>query len=132
MHQLLLIAVGGSLGAIARYGLSTIIYNNINTLFPWGTLIVNLTGCFFIGVFIELFETTIIPVQWRSFITIGFLSAYTTFSTYSLETINLLREGEIGLAVSNIFWSNFIGITLVLIGIYFSRLIISFFLRINT
>lgn len=127
MRQLLLIAVGGSLGAIARYGLSTIIYNNTNTLFPWGTLIVNLTGCLFIGMFIEFFETTIIHAEWRSFITIGFLGAYTTFSTFSLETVNLLREGEIGLAVANIFWSNFIGITLVIIGIYFSRLLIKFF-----
>jgi CrcB protein len=127
MQQVLLIAVGGSLGAIARYGLSTFVYHVSNGTFPWGTLLINLTGCFLIGVFVEFFDTAIIPSEWRSFVTIGFIGAYTTFSTYSLETVSLLREGEFRLASMNIIASNLLGIALVVIGIYFSRSVLKLF-----
>ena len=127
MQQVLLIAVGGSLGAVARYGLSTFVYHTTNEVFPWGTLVVNLTGCFLIGAFVELFDTAIIPSEWRSFISIGFIGAYTTFSTYSLETLNLLREGELRLASVNILASNLLGIVLVVLGIYSSRVLIKCF-----
>lgn len=63
MQQVLLIAVGGSLGAVARYGLSTFVYHTTSETFPWGTLVVNLTGSFLIGVVIELFDTAIIPTE---------------------------------------------------------------------
>jgi CrcB protein len=127
MQQILLIAVGGSLGAIARYGLSIFIYHTTSDIFPWGTLTVNITGSFLIGVFIELFDTTIIPTEWRSFITIGFLGAYTTFSTYTLETINLFRDGELRLAAVNVLANNIISIVLVVAGIYSSRLALKLF-----
>jgi len=127
MQQVLLIAFGGSLGAVARYGLSTFVYHSTSETFPWGTLVVNLTGSFLIGVFIELFDTAIIPTEWRSFITIGFLGAYTTFSTYTLETVNLLRDGELKLATFNVLASNLIGIIFVALGIYSSRLLLKLF-----
>lgn len=127
MQQVLLIALGGSLGAVARYGLSTLVYHQTNEIFPWGTLVVNLTGCFLIGILVELFDTAIIASQWRSFITIGFIGAYTTFSTFSFETLNLLRDGEIRLASFNIIANNILGIVLVLVGIYSSRVIIKLF-----
>jgi CrcB protein len=127
MQQVLLIAVGGSLGAVARYGLSTFVYHTTSETFPWGTLVVNLTGSFLIGVVIELFDTAIIPTEWRSLITIGFLGAYTTFSTYTLETVNLLRDGELRLATLNIVASNLIGILFVVLGIYSSRLLLKLF-----
>lgn len=127
MQQVLLIAVGGSLGAVARYGLSSFVYHTTSETFPWGTLVVNLTGSFVIGVVIELFDTAIIPTEWRSFITIGFLGAYTTFSTYTLETVNLLRDGELRLATFNIVASNLVGIIFVVLGIYSSRLLLKLF-----
>jgi CrcB protein len=127
MQQVLLIAIGGSLGAVARYGLSTFVYHTTRETFPWGTFVVNLTGSFLIGVLIELFDSAIIPSEWRSFITIGFLGAYTTFSTYTLETVNLLRDGELKLAAFNIFASNLIGIAFVVLGIYSSRLLLKLF-----
>lgn len=127
MQQILLIAIGGSLGAVARYGLSTFIYHTTNDIFPWGTFVINLTGSFLIGVFIELFDTTIIPSEWRSFITIGFLGAYTTFSTYTLETVNLFRDGEFRLAAINVLTNNLICIVLVVAGIYSSRLALKLF-----
>lgn len=127
MQQILFIAVGGSLGAVARYGLSTFVYHSTGETFPWGTLVVNLTGSFVIGVVIELFDTAIIPTEWRSFITIGFLGAYTTFSTYTLETVNLLRDGELKLATFNIVASNLMGVLFVVLGIYSFRFLLKLF-----
>jgi CrcB protein len=127
MQQLLLIAVGGSLGAIARYGISTYVLGMVNDVFPWGTLLVNGTGAFLIGVFVELFDAAIVPPPLRSFIAIGFLGAYTTFSTFSLETINLFRDGEIRLAAMNVLASNILSIALVAAGIYASRTLVRLF-----
>jgi CrcB protein len=127
VQQVFLIAVGGSLGAIARYGLSTFVYHTTSATFPWGTLVINLTGSFAIGLVIELFDTAIIPTEWRSLITIGFLGAYTTFSTYTLETVNLLRDGELKLAVFNVVASNLVGILFVVLGIYSSRFLLKMF-----
>ena len=124
MQQVLLIAAGGSLGAVARYGVSTFVYHTTGETFPWGTFIVNLTGSFLIGFYIDLFDTTLIPTAWRSFITIGFLGAYTTFSTYTLETVNLIRDGELRLAVANIVVSNVACILFVVLGMYSSRILL--------
>jgi len=127
MQQILLIALGGSLGAVARYGLSTMVYQATSAAFPWGTLAVNLTGSFLIGVSVELFEAALVPAAWRSFLAIGFLGAYTTFSTYSVETVSLLRDGELRLAAFNVIGSNLAGLLLVALGIYCSRLFLKLF-----
>ncbi|MEW6511358.1 MAG: fluoride efflux transporter CrcB [Bacteroidota bacterium] len=124
MQQILLIAAGGSLGAVARYGVSTFVYHATRGTFPWGTLVVNVTGSFIIGVLIELFDTAVIPSGWRSFITIGFLGAYTTFSTFTLETVNLIRDGELQLAAVNVLASNLVGLLFVVLGIYSSRFLL--------
>jgi len=118
MQNVFLIALGGSLGAVARYGLATWIYQQTGTSFPWGTFIINVTGSLAIGFLAELFETTLAPAGWRSFLTIGFLGAYTTFSTFSLESFNLLREGELRLAAGNILMSTLAGLAAVVLGIY--------------
>jgi CrcB protein len=127
MQQLTLIAVGGSLGALARYGLSTFVYQLAGEIFPWGTLVVNLSGSYLIGVFIELFDTAVFPPAWRSLITIGFLGAYTTFSTYTLETVNLIRDGELRLATVNVLAGNIAGIFLVFLGISSARFVLRLF-----
>jgi len=123
MKHILYIAIGGMLGALSRYFLSKFITQNVNDIFPWGTFVINVTGCFFIGLFYIAFDRIITGPDLRSFLTIGFLGAYTTFSTYSLETINLLREGEIRLGLLNIFLNNFVGLILVIGGIYTARII---------
>ena len=123
MQNVLLIALGGSLGAVARYGLATWIHGQTGTSFPWGTLIINLTGSFAIGFLAELFETSLASAEWRSFLTIGFLGAYTTFSTFSLESFHLLRGGEIRLAAANILLSVVVGLIAVVLGIYGFRLL---------
>ena len=121
MQQVLLVALGGSLGAIARYGVSTAVYRLTDPSFPWGTLAVNLIGSFVIGVLAELFDIVLIPAGWRLMLAIGFLGAFTTFSTFSLETVNLLRDGEMGLALTNVVVSNVFGIALVLAGVLSTR-----------
>jgi CrcB protein len=117
------IAIGGSIGAVSRYYLSKAIANLISSLFPWGTLVINLTGSLLIGFFYNVFDKTIIPVEMRSFITIGFLGAFTTFSTFALENLNLLRDGEIKFAFINIIASNFFGILFALLGFYIAEII---------
>jgi CrcB protein len=124
MQHLLLIAVGGMLGALSRYALSKWIYQAVNDLFPWGTLAINLSGSLLIGIFFELFDQSVIPSDLRSLITIGFLGAYTTFSTYSLETVNLLREGEIRLCLTNVVLSNVLGLMLVIMGMQATRILL--------
>jgi CrcB protein len=116
IRQISLVAAGGALGALARFGLSTLVLAHASTVFPWGTLFVNWSGSFCIGVIAALFDLALIPPEWRGFITIGFLGAYTTFSTYSLETVNLLRDGEWRLATVYVVGSNVVGIGLVLLG----------------
>lgn len=127
MQHLILIALGGMTGALARYGLSRFVQLSVNQIFPWGTLFVNLSGSLAIGLFYELFDRAVIPSDLRSLITIGFLGAYTTFSTYSLETINLLREGEIRLCLINVILSNVLGLVLVVLGMYAAKLMLKSF-----
>lgn len=119
MHYALygVIALGGALGALGRYGLSTWIANRGNSLFPWGTFVVNILGCFLLGVFYVLgTEKLLIHPQLRSMITVGFLGAFTTFSTYSVETINLLRNGEIKTALLYVVGSVGIGLLAAWVG----------------
>jgi len=127
VKQIILIAAGGSLGAIARYGVSNFVHASMNESFPWGTLAVNVTGSFLIGVLVETFDASLFPVEWRSFLAIGFLGAYTTFSTYTLESVNLLRDGEFRMAAANILAGNISGLVAVVLGIYCSRFVTKIF-----
>lgn len=124
MKHILYIAAGGALGALTRYGVSKFVNQFTGGAFPWGTLVVNFTGLFIIGFLFELFERTVVPSEIRSFLTIGFLGALTTFSTYGIETLNLLRDGEYGLGLMNVVLSNVAGIGLVVVGIIVARLVV--------
>lgn len=122
MLNLFLIAFGGSLGALARYGLSGLVGKIFFNGFPYGTLAVNLIGSFFIGFLFGLSEKLLLHKNLNFFLAIGFLGAFTTFSTFSLETFNLFKNGELKLAFANIFVSHFLGILLVFSGIFLSKL----------
>ncbi|MCF7929583.1 MAG: fluoride efflux transporter CrcB [Spirochaetales bacterium] len=118
------IALGGGLGALSRYYLSKVMMNFFNTIYPIGTLTVNLLGAVLIGFFYGMLEKTIIPEELRIMISIGFLGAFTTFSTFALENINLFRDGEVKLALINILITNVVGILFVLVGILCAGLVI--------
>jgi CrcB protein len=95
------IAVAGALGALARYGLEGVVSNRWPGAFPWGTFVVNVTGAFALGLlFVLLSERVTIDASVRSALTIGFLGAYTTFSTLSFETYRLFEDGADWLALA--------------------------------
>jgi CrcB protein len=103
MTNYLLVFVGGGLGAAARYGLQGIVYRFAKTPFPYGTLVVNVTGCLLIGFLMTAFEERfLVNPAVRVFLTIGILGGFTTFSSFSFETIALLRDGEIFLGAMNV------------------------------
>ena len=115
------IGLGGIIGALLRYLLSGIPYRYLEGIFPYGTLSVNLLGALGIGFLWGITEEIPISPTLRSFLFIGMLGSFTTFSTYTLETFHLLREREIKLAFINILISNFLGIGLVFLGFMLSK-----------
>jgi len=121
MLKFFYIALGGATGAVLRYLFSNIGYRIFGSTFPWGTLLVNLVGSFFIGFLWELSIESLIPSNFRFLVLIGFLGAFTTFSSYTLETVNLLKDGEYVLAAINIFSNNILGISLVFLGALFFK-----------
>ncbi len=95
MMQLISIAIGGAVGALCRYGMSNGIYAMLGRGFPYGTLSVNLLGSIIMGAsYVIMLERMDVSPEWRAGITIGLLGAFTTFSTFSIETLNLLEAGE--------------------------------------
>jgi CrcB protein len=91
------VALGSAIGGSARYALSGIVANWIGATFPWGTLIINITGSFVIGIFNTLTAPDgilLVPTNLRIFVMVGMCGGYTTFSSFSLESLNLMRNGE--------------------------------------
>jgi fluoride exporter len=121
MTKLFLIALGGGIGALLRYGLQGLTYRIVSGIFPWGTVLVNLIGCLVIGLLWGLFERFEVVPLLRTFLLVGLLGGFTTFSSFGLESFNLIRDNEIRLAVAYILLSNFGGIALVFVGFALSR-----------
>ena len=103
MLQILAIAGGGAVGAVARFLVSTGVYRLFGRDFPWGTLAVNVFGSFGMGfLFVLLLERSLIGPEARAAILVGFLGSFTTFSTFSLETLTLVEQGEMLRALLNV------------------------------
>lgn len=104
LTRIFLVGIGGFIGSILRYAVSGYVQEWAkNILFPLGTLVVNLTGCFAIGLLFELVEARgLFTAEARAFVFIGVLGGFTTFSTFSNETMNLWRDGENSFALANI------------------------------
>ena len=124
---ILSIALGGAIGALLRYWSSGMVYKYVTSIFPWGTLAVNLLGAFILGFLWNIFNYYVIPAHFKIFITIGVLGAFTTFSTYALETINLFRDGELLFGLLNIALNNVLGLILVFAGLIISRTLLYLF-----
>jgi CrcB protein len=106
LGQVVAVFVGGGIGATLRYWLGGAVYKFMGTDFPYGTLLVNVLGCFFIGFLLSVFEERfVIQPTLRLFLTIGILGGFTTFSTFSFETIALLREGSYLRGTANVVYS---------------------------
>ncbi len=122
MLQLIAIAAGGALGSLARYGMSSAVYAWLGRGFPWGTLAVNLLGSFLMGLlFVLLIERLSWAPEWRGAILIGFLGAFTTFSTFSIETLNLLEEGAMLAAFLNMVLSVWLCVLVCWAGVILGR-----------
>ena len=104
--QALAIAAGGAIGALLRFWVSNGVYTLVGRTFPYGTLAVNVLGSLLMGVlYVLLVDKLMLGGQWRAALLIGLLGAFTTFSTFSIETLNLLEEGEAIRALINVLLS---------------------------
>ena len=106
MKHLVFIAIGGAGGALARHWLSNLVHDATASKFPFGTLSVNLLGSFCIGIlYVVIVERGFVHPDWRSVFIVGFLGAFTTFSTFSLESIALLENGQPAVALGYVLLS---------------------------
>jgi CrcB protein len=122
MRTAIAIAVAGALGALARYGLEGFVSRRSHGAFPWGTFAVNVSGAFVLGFVFTLMTEQFTVAPWiRGAVTIGFLGAYTTFSTLSFETYRLAEDGARGLAAVNAFGSLAAGHAAVYLGVVAGR-----------
>lgn len=118
----LLVGLGGFAGAVTRYVVDGIIAERSTGAFPWGTLVVNLSGSFVLGLLFAITtERAILPAEIRAPVLIGFIGAYTTFSTYMLESWRLVESGAVGLALANLLGSLALGMVAVVAGLAIGR-----------
>jgi CrcB protein len=120
-YQYLVIGIGGALGSMLRFGVGTFIDSSVTKsgqIFPWGTIVVNITGCFLIGLIATISAPGtgrfMIPPLLLRFITIGILGGYTTFSSFTLQTLNLWNANQRGGAAANVL----ISVVLCLVGVW--------------
>ncbi len=122
--QYLVIGLGGALGSMLRFGVGTLIDSNVQKtgyIFPWGTIIVNLTGCFVIGFIFTISGgegRLMLSTLTRQFIMIGILGGYTTFSSFSLQTLTLAQSGQMWGALANVLLSVILCLGGVWLGAY--------------
>ena len=122
MNRYLVIAVGAALGANARYLVGVWAGNRFGAAFPYGTFIVNVTGSLILG-FIVASATGRLNIsnELRLLLAVGFLGSYTTFSSYAVESLTLIRAGNIWTGLINIFGNNLIGLVFALCGVFLAR-----------
>ena len=124
MVNIFFIGIGGFLGAISRYGVALWIGQRWGRNFPLGTFLINISGSFLIGLLMSLFtERFMVNPQWRLFLVVGFLGAYTTFSTFEYETGTLVKDGEWLIAMLNVILSVSVGFIALKLGEVIAKII---------
>ncbi len=122
MTQMLAIAAGGAVGALMRYWVSIGVYALVGRSFPYGTLVVNVLGSLAMGLlFVLLIERMDVGSIWRAALLVGLLGAFTTFSTFSIETLNLVEEGAYTRALMNVVLSVVLCIVAAWVGVKLGR-----------
>lgn len=122
MNQTLSIAAGGALGALLRFWMSGAVYAWLGRGFPYGTLAVNVLGSLLMGfLYILMLERMSLGPEWRAFVLVGLLGAFTTFSTFSIETLNLLQQADYLKAVLNMAVSVLACVAAALLGVMLAR-----------
>lgn len=124
MEKFIVISIGAILGANARYWVGGWAAERYGAVFPYGTLIINLSGSFILGLFMTLItERFLVNPNWRLLIGIGFLGSYTTFSTYTYESVSLLMNGQPWLGLINLIGESMFGATAVFLGFLVGRIL---------
>lgn len=124
MSKYMYIAVGGAMGAIARFWVDSAVANRLGTKFPYGTFIINMTACLLLGFSVTfLARRTDLNPAWRFLVPIGLLGAYSTFSSYGWETLSMLRNGAFSMASLYAFGSLFLGLVAIWSGILIAQII---------
>lgn len=118
MNSVLMIALGGALGAVSRYGLSQLAINLFGKGFPFGTLIANFVGSLLMGLLFALIETESLSPHIKVAVGVGFLGAFTTFSTFSLDTVLMIQAGDLQKAILNILFNLGLCLIAVFIGLW--------------
>ncbi|MCS4309130.1 CrcB protein [Rheinheimera pacifica] len=118
MLTYLAVAVGGAVGACLRFGINELMVNVLGKSFPFGTLLVNILGSFVLGWLFALFSSGVLAVSpWRALIAIGLIGAFTTFSTFSLDTVLLIQQGDWLKAIANVLLNVLLCLTLAWLGL---------------
>lgn len=124
MDKILWISIGAVLGANLRYWVGDWAVQRFGSGFPYGTMLVNLTGSFLLGLIVSLtLEHFIIDPRLRILLTIGFLGSYTTFSTFAYESVTLISQGQWGLGIFNLLGSTLLGALFTTAGIWLGRVL---------
>jgi CrcB protein len=117
----MIVGIGGFLGAVARYALGTYIGSRYGVRFPYGTFVINVSGCFLIGLILSVLGRTTASTYWRYLIPIGFIGAYTTFSTFEYETLRAIQDGQLMTGLLNVLLSLTLGFVAVWVGSVIGR-----------
>ena len=121
MEKYLLVMAGAAIGGLARYLASVAIDNRFPGKFPLGTVIVNITGCFLIGVVLTILTDRTASPNWRLLLVVGVLGGYTTFSSFAWETFAAIRTGEVGTGLANVLISVICGYLALWLGVVVTR-----------